>query len=453
MFSSLRTRLWLSYAFLIAIALGVVAFVLILFLLRNPVLYRQTFVQLRAADSLIANHPNSDVSFIAQALDVRVLTFDSNGLEVSDTAPTSSLISLPSRLLLSRVTQTVRDHAGKSWLYTLRKLPNGGWRMVAAPRPKVPVLALLTDELLTPMVEGGIIALLVSLILAFLIARWIADPLQKLILTARAFPEGEAMPVSVRGPHEVQELTRVFNSMMKRVNASQKSQRDFVANVSHELKTPLTSIQGFAQALMDGTVDTPDAQKQAAEVIYNEAGRMHRMALDLLDLARLDAGILNLQMSPVDINALLNGILEKFSPMALKAGVSLNAQLANDLPSILGDGDRLAQVFTNLVDNALKFTSQGGSITLRAVRDRDEIQVAVDDTGKGIPKEDVPRIFDRFYQTDSARAGGEHHGAGLGLAIVHEIVAAHGGRISVRSALGRGTAFIVHLPLKNRTPN
>ena len=235
--------------------------------------------------------------------------------------------------------------------------------------------------------------------------------------------------------------------MMTRVQASQKSQRDFVANVSHELKTPLTSIQGFAQAIMDGTVDTPEARKQAAEVIYNESGRMHRMALDLLDLARLDAGIINLQMSPVDIRALLNGIVEKFTPMASKAGVTLNAKFGNDLPPLLGDGDRLAQVFTNLVDNALKFTPEGGSITLRAIRDRNEIQVAVDDTGKGIPKEDVPHIFDRFYQADSARAGGEHHGAGLGLAIVHEIVAAHGGRISVRSALGRGTAFIVHLPL------
>ena len=160
--------------------------------------------------------------------------------------------------------------------------------MVASPRPKSPVLALLTDELLLPLLEGGVIALLLSLILAFVIARWIADPLQQLVSTAQAFPQGTAMPVDARGPHEVQELTRVFNAMMTRVQASQKSQRDFVANVSHELKTPLTSIQGFAQAIMDGTVDTPEARKQAAEVIYNKSGRMHRMALDLLDLARLE---------------------------------------------------------------------------------------------------------------------------------------------------------------------
>jgi signal transduction histidine kinase len=451
MFSSLRSRLWLSYAALIVTALGVVALVLIIFLLRNPVLYRQTFVQLRAADNLLSNQPNSNVDFIAQALNVRILTFTSSGVVLSDTNPDSSSISLPLRLL-SRISQTVRDRTGKYWLYTLRQLPNGNWLMIAAPRPKVPVLALLTDELLAPMLEGGVIALLLSLILAFVIARWIADPLQGLVSAARVFPQGEAMPVSTRGPREVQDLTRVFNAMMSRVQASQKSQRDFVANVSHELKTPLTSIQGFAQAIMDGTVDTPEERKQAAEVIYNEAGRMHRMALDLLDLARMDAGIINLQMSPVDVQALLNGVVEKFTPMASKADVTLKATLANDLPMLMGDGDRLAQVFTNLVDNALKFTPQGGSITLRAVRDHNEIQIAVDDTGKGIPKEDVPHIFDRFYQADAARAGGEHHGAGLGLAIVQEIVAAHGGRISVRSAVGRGTAFIVHLPLSGRTP-
>ena len=434
---------------LIVTALGVVAFVLILYLLRNPVLYRQTFVQLRAADNLL-NQPNSNTDFIAQALKVRVLTFNSNGTLLADTNPASSPIPLPSQTILARITQTIRDRTGKNWLYTLQQLPNSNWLMVASPRPKTPILALLTDELLAPLLEGGVIALLLSLFLAFVIAHWIADPLQRLVSAARAFPQGTAMTIEARGPHEVQELTRVFNAMMTRVQASQKSQRDFVANVSHELKTPLTSIQGFAQAIIDGTVDTPEARKQAAEVIYNELGRMHRMALDLLDLARLDAGIINLQMSPVDIHALLNGIVEKFSPMASKASVSLTAKFANDLQPILGDGDRLAQVFTNLVDNALKFTPKGGSITLRAIHDRNEIQVAVDDTGKGIPKDDVPHIFDRFYQADSARAGGEHHGAGLGLAIVHEIVAAHGGRISVRSALGRGTAFIVHLPLDGR---
>ena len=457
MFSSLRARLWLSYAFLIVTALAVVAFVLILFLLRNPLLYRQTLDRVKAAESVIAPpgvqalRPRIDARLagIADAFSVRILTFDANGFLLEDTAGGSPLVSLPARALLKlNALPTVRDSTGKLWLYSARQMSDGTWLMVAAPRPKITTLSILTDELFMPLVEGGTIALLLSLVLAFVLARWVADPLQNVVAAARTIPADAAQLVEPGGPQEVQELTRAFNAMVGRVQSSQKSQRDFVANVSHELKTPLTSIQGFSQAILDGTAATPEALHQAAEVIYNEAGRMHRMALDLLDLARLEAGTADLKMSPVDMRVLLNGVMEKFTPMAARSAVRLKLELAGDLPILMGDGDRLAQVFTNLVDNALKFTARSGRVTLSAVQDKGEVQVSVSDTGKGIAADALPHIFDRFYQADSSRAGGEKHGAGLGLAIVQEIVAAHGGRISVRSAEGQGTAFIVHLPLK-----
>ncbi len=455
MFSSLRSRLWLSYAFLIVTALAVVAIVLILFLLRNPLLYRQTLERLKAVEGVLSigsgqiSRPQfkGRVETVAQTFDVRVLIFDPSGALTQDTGRDASAISLPARPSISRSIPVVRDLSGKVWLYSLRSLPDGSWLMVAAPRPKVSILSLLTDQLSAPFFEGGLIALLLSLVLAFVLARWVADPLQQVMAAARTMPADAARPVSEGGPREVRELTRAFNAMMARVQAGQKSQREFVANVSHELKTPLTSIQGFAQAILDGTADTPEARHQAAQVIYNEAGRMHRMALDLLDLARLDTDTADLKKSALDMAALLNGVAEKLSPMASGAGVALKLVLASNLPILMGDGDRLAQVFINLVDNALKFTPRDGTVTIRAVRDKAEVQVAVSDTGQGIPAEALPHIFDRFYQADSSRAGGDQHGAGLGLAIVREIVAAHGGRISVRSSPGRGTAFIVHLPV------
>jgi len=331
-------------------------------------------------------------------------------------------------------------------------MQNGRLLVVAAPRPRVPLLNIFTDELLLPILEGGLIALLLSLVLAFALSRWVADPLQQVVVAARNYPKGseEMKPVSARGPREVQDLTRAFNSMVKRVNSTQRSQRDFVANVSHELKTPLTSVQGFAQAILDGTADTPEARKQAAQIIYDEAGRMHRMALDLLDLARFEAGTADLKMSSVDMGPLLRGVIEKFALQAQKAGVNLQVDVPSDLPLLIGDGDRLAQVFTNLVDNALKYTPTKGHVTLSAANVGNEMELSITDTGEGVPDEALPHLFDRFYQVDPSRAGGEKHGAGLGLAIVQEITQAHGGRISVRSQAGHGTTFVIHLPLAQK---
>jgi signal transduction histidine kinase len=171
------------------------------------------------------------------------------------------------------------------------------------------------------------------------------------------------------------------------------------------------------------------------------------MALDLLDLARLEAGTADLKMSAVDMKALLQNVIDKFTPQAQKAGIHLQLNMPEQLPKLIGDGDRLAQVFTNLVDNALKFTPANGQVSLSAVNATPEMEISITDSGIGVAQEALPRLFDRFYQVDSSRAGGEGHGAGLGLAIVKEIVEAHGGRISVRSELGHGTTFVIHLPL------
>jgi signal transduction histidine kinase len=383
----------------------------------------------------------------ANAFDVRILLFDSNGELLKDTDPSQPGIASPRQTLIDRAVPTARDASGRVWLYSRQPLDDGTTLVVATPRPRVPLLSIVRDELLPILVQGGGIALLLALVLAFGVARWVADPLQGLVAASQHVPAEETKPVSERGPREARELTRAFNAMIVRVRSSQSSQRNFVANVSHELKTPLTSIQGFAQAILDGTADTLDEQKQAAEVIYNESGRMHRMVLDLLDLARLDAGTAGLAMAPVDIRVLLDSIVEKFSLQAQKGGVNLTLDSPSDLPTLVADGDRLAQIFTNLVDNALRHTPPGGGVTLQVQPTQIEMEIRVVDTGSGIPPDAIPHIFERFYQADLSRAGGEKHGAGLGLAIVHEIVAAHSGRITVRSQEGLGTTFIVQLPL------
>jgi two-component system OmpR family sensor kinase len=456
MFTSLRSRLWLSYAIIITVALGIVTLVLLVFLIRNPLLSRQTLERLKAAQAtIIANQAQyierpGGLKDIKKAYDVRIIVFNARRAVAFDSNPNDPQIPFPRRTVLSRASQTVRDASGEFWLYTFKRVSRDWILVVAAPRPRVPVLDVFADQFLLPVLEGGLIALFLSLILAYLISRWVADPLQKVVHAAQRYPAEEMKSISPTGPHEVQDLARAFNSMIDRVESSQKSQREFVVNVSHELKTPLTSIQGFAQALLDETADTPEARTQAAQIIYHEAGRMHRMALDLLDLAKLEAGTADLKMSTVDVRALLQNIVDKFTPQARKAGISLHLDLPANLPALVGDGDRLAQVFTNLVDNALKFTPANGQVTLSAANAEAEMEISITDSGIGVPKDALPRLFDRFYQVDASRAGGERHGAGLGLAIVREIVEAHNGKISVRSEVGHGTSFVIHLPLAQK---
>ncbi len=336
----------------------------------------------------------------------------------------------------------------------LRPLDNGDFLVVAAPRPKIQVLSILRDEFAVPFVQAGGAALILALVLAFWIAKWVAAPLQRMAITARSLAASRSLAnsesIPLEGPDEVKELGKAFNEMVHRVQASQQSQRDFVANVSHELKTPLTSIQGFAQAILDGAVQSEQSLHQAAQVIYDESGRMHRMVVELLDLARLDSGIAEFERLSVDLSAVLQAVHEKFQPIAQQARVELRLQI-DVLPEIRGDGDRLAQVFTNLVDNAIKFTPAGGVVTLSSQVADDWVWISVEDGGPGIPPAERERIFERFYQTDKSRRGDRTRGVGLGLAIAREIIQAHGGSISIRdpqdaNSSAHGSVFVVKIP-------
>ena len=455
MFLSLRARLWLSYAVLILVALGLMAVALGVYLWQNPLLYRQSLTRLKTVETGILNRWDEQagedsllrtVERAALVFDVRILLFDTNGAPIHDTGTGQAAIGLPRETLLNRQVPSLRDASGSAWLYSMTRLEDGRTLLVVAPRQRLPLVGFLREELSPLFLRGGVAALFLSLVLAFLVARWIADPLQRIVSASQHFPIAETRPLPEKGPQEVRELTRAFNAMVARVRSSQDSQREFVANVSHELKTPLTSIQGFAQALLDGTAQSPEERQQAAAIISQESGRMYRMVLDLLELARWDAGSVDLHMARLDLPALMESVVEKFSLQSRKLDIRLQADCPPDLPAIYADGDRMAQVLTNLVENALKNTPAGGRVSIQARREQGGLELRVADSGRGIPAAVLPRIFDRFYQADASRPGGEQRGAGLGLAIVNEIVAAHGGRISVRSQEGAGTTFAIWLP-------
>lgn len=231
-----------------------------------------------------------------------------------------------------------------------------------------------------------------------------------------------------------------------------KLRKDFVANVSHELRTPLSMLQGYSEALIDDIAGTPEERKELVQVIYDESLRMGRLVRDLLDLARMEAGHLQMYYREMDLNSLLKRIQRKFSVSSKDQGISIECQVSEGkLMLHHADEDRLEQVLTNLFDNALRHTHAGSSIYLRASKAHldgmDGVLIEISDEGDGIPAEDLPYVFERFYKADKARTrkstGG---GTGLGLAIVKNIIEAHNGNVDVTSTVGVGTKFTIFLP-------
>jgi two-component system sensor histidine kinase ResE len=224
--------------------------------------------------------------------------------------------------------------------------------------------------------------------------------------------------------------------------------RDFVANVSHELRTPLSMLQGYSEALLDEFIDDPEQRREIAQIILEETLRMRRLVNDLLDLAQLESGQFVMDIRRIDVEPLVRKVGRKFAGLAVERGIELQVALPDQWeysPVVMGDFDRLEQVLTNLVDNALRHTPPGGNVTIRLDATESEVRMEVRDTGTGIPAEELPFIFERFYKVDKARTRSKG-GTGLGLSITKNIVQMHNGWVDVQSEVGSGTAFIVILP-------
>lgn len=235
----------------------------------------------------------------------------------------------------------------------------------------------------------------------------------------------------------------------------EKMRRDFVANVSHEIRTPLSMMQGYSEALLDGMASSPEESSELIQVIHDESLRMGRLVKDLLDLARMEAGHTDMLKEKVDMSDLLERVYRKFSVRAKERGIDLQyRKLSDELLLKAADEDKLEQVLTNLLDNAFRHTPAGKKITIVAgqtVQDgRRFVEIEIRDEGVGIPPEDLPYIFERFYKADKARVRGESGGTGLGLAIVKNIVESHHGVISAASKLSEGTAFTLRLPVEKQ---
>ena len=309
--------------------------------------------------------------------------------------------------------------------------------------PEAEITSAWRDIIPQLSIAGGL-ALLVATIAAVLIARSVTGRLASVTHAAQEMAKGDyEQQLDPAGEDEIGRLANAFNEMAQQVNRSHRMMRDLLGNVSHELKTPLTSIQGFSQALEEGAISTEDEYKEAGRIINEEAERMRRLIEDLIELSRLESGQATVQREDVDVGDLLTGCAKRLGRQLASTDTKITLDMEK-LPRLRGDGRRLEQVFTNLIGNAVRHAEDDSEITVRAEALNGGIRVGVHNTGSYIPEEDLSRVFERFFQLDRNRSVS---GSGLGLAIVNEVVQAHGGTIHAVSSQDEGTEFIVDLPL------
>ena len=291
---------------------------------------------------------------------------------------------------------------------------------------------------------AGALAAGLSLVVARWLARGMTQPLRDMAAAARRMETGDyTKRIHTRSRDEVGQLAAAFNRMSAELQDLEQSRRDLVANVSHELKTPITAIRAHLENLLDG-VEDPDPR--TLQVMLSQTERLSRLIEQLLELSQLESGELPLQREDLPLGPLVAQVLSEIDVARSDSGVAVESELPEDLPSVDADRERVHQVLFNLLENAVRFTPSGGAVTVSAHRHNGSVEVHVADTGVGIPAEHLPRLFERFYRADPSRSR-EDGGTGIGLAIARSVVEAHGGHIRAKSELGKGSVFTFDLPV------
>jgi signal transduction histidine kinase len=295
---------------------------------------------------------------------------------------------------------------------------------------------------------AGAIAAGVSLVLARVLALGMTQPLRDMAQAARRMEAGDYhQRVETRSRDEVGQLADAFNGMSAELEGVERLRRDLVANVSHELKTPISALRAHLENLLDGV---EQANPETLQIMLVQSERLGRLVEQLLDLSRLESGDVPLDRQAVPIGPLVREVLSEIEVASPGSRVNVHSAIPGDIPPALADRERVHQVLFNLLDNAVRFTPEGGRVEVSASRNNGSVEVRVADDGVGIPAEHLPRLFERFYRVDESRSR-DDGGTGIGLAIARSVIEAHGGRIWAESEPGRGSVFAFELPTAGGT--
>ena len=313
----------------------------------------------------------------------------------------------------------------------------------------------LNMEIFSLILNAVLIGFTISIIISLVISKTLLSPIQGMTKAAEAMADGDfSSKIRVESEDEIGILAKTFNDMASQIEAmleqlkrAEKLRREFVANVSHELRTPLTSIRTYAETISDSRELPQETEEEFLRVIINESDRMTKIVQDLLELSRFDSGNIQLTLARFSIERSVREVYAAIALEARKRGHILNLELEWGIPMIMGDRARIEQVLMNIITNALKYTPDGGTIEIISGSQGTNIFVRIEDTGVGIPPEDLTRVFDRFYRVDKARTR-ESGGTGLGLSIARDIAVLHGGDIWIESTQGKGTSVTVTLPVE-----
>lgn len=309
---------------------------------------------------------------------------------------------------------------------------------------QIPSIYKIKSSILLIFVLSGSVGAIVALLLVAILSKKTVKPLVQMKQAARRVASGEFTErISVKGKDEIAELSESFNNMVVALENLEQMRRDFIGNVSHELRTPITTIKGFIEGILDGVIP-PERQEGYLSIARDEVKRMQNLVNDLLDIAKMQAGEIALNKSDFDMNELIRRCVISLQQMFIEKDLEFKADFETERMFVHADREAIQRVLINLLHNAVKFTPVGGVITVKTMAEKDKAIIHVEDTGKGISKEELPYIFERFYKADKSRSV-DRTGVGLGLAIARNIIVSHDESIKVESEEGHGARFIFTL--------